>query len=146
MTSFNPAQAGQGVLYPCHSLVLNFYVEKGGRLSLATYNRSQDLFLGVVWNMTYAALLIHMFCEVINNDSEYKGDALIPGRLIMNLGDTHIYEDHYVQSVRQILREPFEFPKLIFKRKVADINDFVFEDLELIDYQCYPNILAKMVA
>ena len=64
----------------------------------------------------------------------------------MNLGDCHIYEEHYSQVIRQILREPFQFPQLKFKRAVKDLTDFKFEDLELIDYNCYPNIQIKMIA
>lgn len=146
MTCFNPAQSKECVLYPCHSIVLQFYVENNNHLSLACYNRSQDMFLGVVWNLSYAALLIHLFCEIINNDINYKGSKLLPGRLIMNLGDTHIYEDHKEQSIRQILREPYPFPHLIFKRDVTDITDFKFEDLELVDYNYYPIIIGKMIA
>ena len=26
MTTYNPEQAGQGVLYPCHSIVIQFYI------------------------------------------------------------------------------------------------------------------------
>ena len=82
----------------------------------------------------------------INNDLSYTGPKFSPGRLIMNLGDVHIYEDHYSEVIRQILREPYRFPQLIFKRKVSDLTDFKFEDLDLLDYECYPNISAKMVA
>lgn len=146
MTSFNPAQAKKGVLYPCHSIVMQWYVEEKNKLALSIYNRSQDMILGNPWNITYAALLIHLFCEVINNDSNYLGNKLLPGRLIMNLGDIHIYENHYEQCIRQILREPYKFPQLIFKRKVTELIDFKFEDLNLVDYYCYPGIIAKMIA
>lgn len=146
MTSFNPAQAREGVLYPCHSIVIQFYVENGNRLSAAVFNRSQDFLLGNPFNDAMAALLIHMFTEVINNDPNYNGQKYTPGRLIMNLGDVHLYENHYSESIRQILRDPYDFPKLIFKRQVSNLNDFKFEDLELVNYDCYPNIPAKMIA
>jgi len=145
MTSFNPQQASQGVLYPCHSIVLQFYVEKNNELSMACYNRSQDVVLGVVWNMTYASLLVYLFCEVINNDPEYKGTKLTPGRLIMNLGDTHIYENHYSQAIRQILREPYSFPKLSFNRPITNFENMAFDDLKLENYVSYPNIKADMI-
>ncbi|ARF09639.1 thymidylate synthase [Indivirus ILV1] len=146
MTSFNPAQAREGVLYPCHSLVIQFYVENNNKLSASVYNRSQDYLLGSPFNLCMAGLLVHMFCEVINNDPNYKNEKYLPGRLIMNLGDVHIYEDHYSESIRQILRDPYDFPKLIFNRKVIDLTDFKYEDLELLNYECYPNIIAKMIA
>lgn len=146
MTSFDPANAHTGVLYPCHSIVIQFYIEGDNKLSATCYNRSQDFLLGTPFNISSTSLLLYMFCEVINNDSEYKGNKLMPGRLIMNLGDVHVYEDHYTQAIRAILREPMFFPKLKFNRKVTDLTDFKFEDIELINYICYPPILAKMVA
>lgn len=39
MTTYNPSQAEEGVLYPCHGLVVQFYVEKNNRLSLQMYQR-----------------------------------------------------------------------------------------------------------
>lgn len=38
MTTFNPAIAKQGVLYPCHGLITQFYVCKG-KLDIVTYQR-----------------------------------------------------------------------------------------------------------
>jgi dihydrofolate reductase/thymidylate synthase len=144
MTTFNPAQATQGCLWPCHSLVLQFYVSGSYQLSLSCYNRSQDMFLGVPFNICSASMLVYMFCHVINNT--YDGPKLTPGRLIMNLGDVHVYQDHKNQAIRQVLREPYVFPQLKFKRAVGNLTDFTFEDLEIVDYQCHPGIVAKMVA
>lgn len=87
-----------------------------------------------------------MLCEVINNDLNYTSFKFTPGRLIMNLGDCHIYENHYSQSIRNLLRDPYEFPQLKFKRKVTRLTDFKYEDFELIDYHSYPALLFKMVA
>lgn len=146
MTSFNPAQAREGVLYPCHSIVIQFYVENDNKLSCIMHQRSGDWFLGVPFNCCSIGLLVHMFCEVINNDLEYTKQKLIPGRIIINFGDMHIYEDHYSECIRQILRDPHDFPKLNFKRKVTELTDFKFEDLELVKYDYYPNISARMIA
>ena len=146
MTSYNPSQAREGVLYPCHGLSILFNVEKDWKLSCMMFQRSADACCGIPFNIASYALLVHMFCEVINNDSNYKGNKFTPGRLIMNLGDVHIYEDHYSEAIRQILREPYIFPNLQFNRKVNDLCDFKFEDLELINYNCYPSINFKMIA
>lgn len=146
MTAYNPLQANEGCLFPCHSIVLQFYIEADGHLSLACYNRSQDIFLGTPFNIASSSLLLHMFCMVLNNDPDYKGQKLEPGRLIMTLGDTHIYKEHYSEVIRQILREPYDFPILKFKRQVMDMADFTFDDIELEGYNYYPNIAAKMIA
>jgi dihydrofolate reductase/thymidylate synthase len=138
MTSFNPGQADKGCLYPCHGISIQFYVEQSNHLCCMMTQRSGDLFLGVPYNIASYTLLVHMICEIVPN--------LIPGRLIIALGDVHIYESHQNQVIRQLLREPMSFPTLQFKRKVDNIEDFKFEDLELINYTPYPNIIAKMVA
>ena len=147
MTSFNPSTAHKGVLYPCHSIEVQFYVESENRLSATVYNRSQDMFLGNPYNIASAALLIYLICEVLNNSQPQNGqNILVPGRLMMFLGDCHLYENHYKQAIRQILREPLDFPQLHFNRKVKDLTDFKFEDVELIGYKSHPNIKADMVA
>ena len=85
-----------------------------------------------------------MLCEVLNNDVEcmctYK-----PGELIMSLGDYHLYETHYEEAKRQIIRTPNEFPLLQFRNKIYNINDFNFESIELINYNAWPEIKASMV-
>jgi thymidylate synthase len=49
MTSFNPKQAQEGVLYPCHGISIIFNVEEGDKLSCMMTQRSADSFLGVKW-------------------------------------------------------------------------------------------------
>ena len=39
MSDFDPATAYQGVLYPCHSLILQFYVREGDFLDVKMYQR-----------------------------------------------------------------------------------------------------------
>jgi len=47
LTSFNPSIASQGVLYPCHGLFIQFYVEENNKLSCMMTQRSGDAFLGI---------------------------------------------------------------------------------------------------
>lgn len=150
MTSFSPYQAKEGVLYPCHGIAIQFYVESNSinnssLLSCSMYQRSADLACGIPFNIASYAFLVYMLCEIVNNDINSK-IKLVPGRLIMSLGDCHIYEDHYTNVIKQILRDPYPFPKLNIKRKVTELTDFKFDDFELINYNSYPNILYKMVA
>jgi dihydrofolate reductase/thymidylate synthase len=146
MTSYNPLQAKEGCLFPCHGITIQFYVSKD-RLSCSMTQRSGDLFLGIPYNIASYALLTYMMCEIINNDESSKM-KLVPGELLLVINDVHIYESHYTQAIRQIMREPFEFPKLMFdpSRKVTNITDFQFEDITLQNYAAYPNIRAEMVA
>jgi dihydrofolate reductase / thymidylate synthase len=150
MTTFDPSRVKQGPLWPCHSIVLQFHVEPNEtgeyKLNVSHYQRSGDIGCGIPYNITSACILCFLLCEVINNDDQYHGPKFIPGKLVHTIGDVHIYDAHKEQIVRQILREPYSFPQLKFKRKVTNLIDFKFDDLELINYISYPNILMKMIA
>ena len=116
------------------------------KLSCMMTQRSVDTCCGLPFNIASYALLVHLFCEVLNNDINYKGPQFVPGRLVMCLADVHVYNIHYTGAVRQTLRESYDFPKLVFKNKVSNLTEFNIEDVELIDYKSYPLINFKMVA
>ncbi len=145
MSTFNPGQANEGVLYPCHGLITQFYVSNG-KLDIVTYQRSVDIFCGFPFNIASYALLNHLICNTVNNDPNYQGNKISPGKLTIHLGDYHLYEDHYDQAILQILREPFDFPKLLIKNNKTILSEFSFDDLKLENQKTYGTILAKMVA
>ena len=148
LTTYNPAMAKQGVLFPCHGVTImfhtNFLTETDLTLDIMQTQRSCDYFLGVPFNIASYALLVYMICHVLNNDETCKYKYK-PGKLVMNLGDYHLYEEHLEQAKRQILRAPQQFPILNFKNKVLKIEDFKFDDIELLNYYCYPGIKAEMI-
>ena len=154
MTTYNPAQAFEGVLFPCHGICVMFYCtpindnyninSNTYKLDLMMTQRSCDLFLGVPFNIASYALFVYLICDHINNsDSKYK---YIPGKLIMNLGDVHIYDEHKTQAIRQILRIPTKFPELDINKKVLNLEDYKFEDIVINNYNPYAGIIAKMIA
>lgn len=145
MTSFNPKQVFQGCLFPCHGIHIQFNVENN-KLDCLMTQRSADAFLGLPYNIASYALLVNMICEVVNNSENKLCHKLTPGTLTIVLGNVHIYESHIAHAVRQILRHPSQFPKLGFTRKVNQIENFQFDDIQLIDYNPYPNIVTKMIA
>ena len=145
-TSFNPSVVDEGCLWPCHSIVVQFYLEADNKLSCQVYNRSQDMFLGCPFNIASAALQLILFTELINNDLEYNGEKLTPGRLIMSLGDCHIYENHIEAVMEQINRRPYAFPKLVINKVFRSFDELNYEDITLVDYQCHDTIRAEMIA
>lgn len=60
------------------------------------------------------------------------------------MGDCHAYVNHVSALEEQIKREPREFPKLRIVREIKNIDDFVAEDFELIDYKPYSKLYMKM--
>lgn len=139
MTTFIPHIAQQGVLYPCHGICVQFYVDYSDEsdyyyLTCIMYQRSVDYLVGLPFNITSYALLVNLFCETINCDPQYHGLKFKPKELIMFLGDTHIYEEHVKNGLIQINRTPYEFPTIKIKGK-SDIEAYEFSDLEIDGYK-----------
>jgi len=133
VVAYNPAQADQMALPPCHSL-FQFYIANN-RLSCQLYQRSIDSFLGLPFNIASYSLLVHMIAQVCD---------LEVGEFIHTSGDLHIYHNHYDQVTEQLSREPRPLPKLKINPDVKDIFWFKFEDFEIVDYDPYPAIKAPI--
>ena len=67
-----------------------------------------------------------------------------PGDFVHTLGDAHVYVNHIEPLKEQLQRKPRPFPTVSIKRKVENIEDFKFEDFELIGYKPYPKIAMEM--
>ena len=120
-------------LPPCH-MMCQFYVANG-KLSCHLYQRSCDMFLGVPFNIASYALLTMMMAQVC---------GLGYGEFIHTLGDAHIYNNHFDQVKEQLTRTPYPAPTMKINPNVKDINDFVYEDFTLENYQCHPTIKAPV--
>lgn len=131
--AWNPLDVDKMALPPCHSL-FQFYVNDG-KLSCMLYQRSADLFLGVPFNIASYALLTMMVAKVCN---------LQLGEFVHTLGDAHLYSNHLEQIHKQLSRTPRALPKMIIKRDTNNIEDFVYEDFELVDYNPYKGIKGKV--
>ena len=138
MTDYNQAQVSQGVLYPCHSLILQFYVN-GDNISVKMYQRSADLFLGVPFNIASTTLLLYIVAKLTNKK---------PDTVTITFGDCHIYAEHSEQVIRQLSRTPYKLPKMKIKdfKTLEEVENATVDDFELIDYCCYPGIKAPMIA
>lgn len=133
MSAWNPNDLGLMALPPCHTMCQFFVMD--GELSCQLYQRSGDMGLGVPFNIASYALLTVMIAHVCD---------LKPGDFVHTLGDAHIYSNHVEPLKEQLKREPKPFPKLNIKRKITNIDDFTFEDFELVDYKCHPKIAMEM--
>jgi dihydrofolate reductase / thymidylate synthase len=138
ITDFNPSQVNEGVLYPCHSLILQFYVEKD-MLSVKMYQRSADVFLGLPFNIASTSLLLYIIAKLTN---------LNPKMVTISLGDCHIYKEHLVQCKEQLSRTTFQLPKLNIPdfKTLKEVENSIFKDYKLLDYNYHPSIKAQMIA
>ena len=138
MTTYNPAQDDLGVLTPCHSIVLQFYVNDG-KLSTHMYQRSADVFLGLPFNIASTSLLTHIIAKLTGLDV---------GEVVFSLGDYHLYESHIEQAKTQLSRLPKTLPKLVFNKdleKLEDMESLEYKDFKIEGYTSHPSIKAQMV-
>ncbi len=133
VTGWNPAEADQVALPPCHTL-FQFHVS-AGRLSCQLYQRSADVFLGVPFNIASYALLTMMVAQVCN---------LAPGDFVHTFGDVHLYSNHLDQAREQLTRDPRPLPTMMLNPSVTSIFDFQFSDFTLENYDPHPSIKAPI--
>jgi len=133
VSAWNVADVAQMALPPCH-LLFQFYVADG-RLSCQLYQRSADLFLGVPFNIASYALLTMMMAKVTD---------LEPGDFVHTFGDVHIYNNHIEQAKLQSSREPRGLPTISISGQQDSIQDFVYDDFKLCDYDPHPHIPAPV--
>jgi dihydrofolate reductase/thymidylate synthase len=165
MTTYNPAVAKQGVLYPCHSIVIQFYVTEERvrssfvsdgtedsersfssiyKVSMSMYQRSVDVACGLPFNIASNALLLNLVCKTLNTrvgEEKYFAD-----KLHIVLGDIHIYSQHKQGMEEQMKRLPHTFPILNIKAGYESLEDYKYEDIEILGYQSHPAIKYEMVA
>ena len=133
VTGWNPKEADQVALPPCHTL-FQFYVQDG-ELSCQLYQRSADIFLGVPFNIASYALLTMMVAHVT---------GLRPGDFVHTFGDAHLYSNHIEQAKLQLSREPRPLPQMKIAPGVKDLFSFRYEDFTLEGYDPHPHIAAEV--
>ena len=129
VNAWQAAYVDQMALPPCH-MAFQFYVNDG-KLSCQLYQRSADAFLGVPFNIASYSLLTMMIAQIC---------GLKPGEFIHTFGDCHIYSNHMEQIKLQLSREPRKLPTMKINPNITKIEDFKYEDFELVDYDPHPTI------
>lgn len=138
LTTYNPSQVHLGVLYPCHSITIQFYIQNEF-IDMFCYNRSSDLFLGLPFNIASTSLLLFIIAKITK---------LTPRYVNISLGDVHIYGNHEKAVQEQIMRIPFVFPTIELPeiKELEDIEKASWTDFKLENYSFHPSIKAEMVA
>jgi len=139
VTGWDPQQADNVDLPPCHTL-FQFKVE-GQVLHCQLYQRSADAFLGVPFNISSYALLLHMMAHV---------SGLEAGEFVYTLGDYHIYQNHLEQVEELLAREPLTLPRLEIidqekpLRGLKGLLAMTYDNLNLVGYKSHGKIAAPV--
>ena len=112
---------------PCCHYAYQFYVREGRYLDMLWTQRSADLMVGVPSDVVFGAAWIIMLA----NEVGYK-----PGRLILSLGDVHIYDEHTILANEYVQKSVYGLPAYyINKPEGAKLVDFTAQDITVIGYQ-----------
>lgn len=133
VSAWNPTEIDRMAIPPCHTL-FHFFVSNG-ELSCQLYQRSADLFLGVPFNIASYALLTLLVAQVT---------GLKAAEFVHTFGDLHLYENHLEQAKLQLSRKPLPLPRVEINPNVKSIEDFQYEDIQLLDYNPHPGIKAPI--
>lgn len=123
VNSWNVGELDKMALPPCHAF-FQFWANDG-KLRCKLTQRSCDVGLGVPFNIVQYSILTHMIAQAVGMEAEM---------FIWSGGDVHIYNNHIEQLCEQITRPLLMSPTLKLNPDVTDINDFNYEDFEIVDY------------
>ncbi len=134
VSGWNPANViGNKLNLPCCHYSYQFFV-RDDTLNMCWIQRSADLMIGVPADAVLTSLwLIALANEV----------GLEPGEIVMQFGDTHIYEEHEEKAV-DLYRTWFNHRYSNFSPKYKLLSDpakplieFIPKDIEIVNYDPY---------
>ena len=143
VSAWNVGELDQMALPPCH-YGFQVYTRRSTReekitnpgkyhvVSLMWNQRSVDTFLGLPFNIASYGMLLELIAKECN---------MIPGELIGNLGDVHLYNNHIKQAKEQIKRDPYQLPALT--KLEGSVLDGEF-DYTIEYYESWPKIEAPL--
>lgn len=132
ITAWHPYHSNNredALLPACHNYI-QFGAEEleSGKRRLNCYfnMRSNDVPLGLPYNISFYALLTHFVAHCVD---------MVPGKLVYSGADVHIYENQQDGIVEQMKRIPGELPKLVLKPECPkNLFDIKFEHIDIVDY------------
>ncbi|MBI5230102.1 MAG: thymidylate synthase [Candidatus Magasanikbacteria bacterium] len=134
VSAWNPSMLYQMALPPCHYCFQVTVID--GTLNLLWNQRSVDTMLGLPFNITSYALLLHLLA---------KETGLQEGKLVGFLADIHIYVNHVDGAREQLSRDTNTYPlPRIETPNFTSIFDWNYEDSLVVGYQSYPKISFKI--
>lgn len=135
VTAWNPAEIGSMALPPCH-WAHQCYVSNDKHLDLKLFLRSSDFALGLPFNIAQYALLTHLYARAV---------GLTARRLIVDIGDAHIYTNHVDAMIVVLDRACLSSvdvctAELLINTDNTDIDGYKPSDFEIVGYEHHGHV------
>ena len=134
VSGWNAGELDEMRLPPCHTLFQLDVIK--GKLYMHLYQRSSDVFLGLPFNIAQYSMLLHMIANITGLEAR---------ELVVSIGDAHLYTNQLEAAKEQVVRKPMKFSQLKIHGKQKTIDDFKFEDFEVVDYKSHEAIKVPIV-
>jgi thymidylate synthase len=141
-THYNPAEADQGALFPCH--IMTQFNVRDGKLDCLFWMRSSDVGYGLPYNLMYYGMFTHLVAELC---------GLEAGELVYQAGDSHLYKDQvesgmieYMTNFDAIKEVSLKSPRFIVNKTINTLEDMLsltWEDVEIVGYNPRPDFKNK---
>ena len=131
---WNPDELNEMRLQPCcWSVIFNVTDEGYDKyvLNMVLNQRSNDFITANNWNTAQYAILLMMVAQSVN---------MIPGKLVHNITDCHVYDIHIDIAKELINRPEHPAPKVSLNPEIHNFYDFKTSDLIVEDYETEPQI------
>lgn len=135
VSAWNVADLNHMALPPCH-WAHQCYVSNDGHLDLKLFLRSSDFALGLPFNIAQYALLTHLYA---------RAAGLTARRLIVDIGDAHIYLNHVDAMIVVLDRARLSeldvcTAELKFNTDNKDIDGYHPHDFEIVGYEHHGHV------
>ena len=134
VSGWNAGELDEMRLPPCHTLFQLDVIKN--KLYMQLYQRSSDVFLGLPFNVAQYTELLLMIAKLTGLEAR---------EFVVSIGDAHLYENQIDAAKEQLTRKPFPFPQLQINGEQKTIDDFKFDDFELLNYRHHDPIKVPVV-
>ena len=117
----------------CWSVIFNVTDEGQDKLvlNMVLNQRSNDFITATNWNTAQYAIFLMMVAQSVD---------MIPGKLVHNITDCHVYDRH-IDIARELLNRPeHPAPKVSLNPEIKNFYDFTTDDLIVENYETEPQI------
>ena len=117
----------------CWSVIFNVTDEGQDKLvlNMVLNQRSNDFITANNWNTAQYAIFLMMVAQSVD---------MIPGKLVHNITDCHVYDRH-IDIAKELLNRPeHPAPKVSLNPEIKNFYDFTTDDLIVENYETEPQI------